>query len=64
MIIKIDNQFGFIKGKSTENVLLNVTELIHTSLNLKINTTVLFLDFKKVFDLVDHETLFLKNESK
>jgi len=31
-----DKQFGFIKGRSTESALLNVTELIFNGLNSKL----------------------------
>lgn len=57
------NQFGFLKGKSTEDALLNVTENIYNSLNSSCKTTGLFIDFKKAFDLVDHEILLCKLEA-
>lgn len=57
------NQFGFRKGKSTEDALLMVTEIIYRGLNCGKKTTGLFIDFQKAFDLVDHSILLYKLES-
>lgn len=57
------NQFGFIKGKSTESALTTVTEHIFNGLNSKLKTTGLFIDFKKAFDMVNHEILLNKLEA-
>lgn len=53
-------QFGFTKGKSTEDALLNVSDSILTNLNLNNKVTGLYLDFKKAFDFVHHEILLEK----
>lgn len=58
-----NKQFGFTKGKSTEDALVSVTDLIYTSLNDKNKTTGVFIDFKKAFDLVDHDILLSKLEA-
>ncbi|KAG8319844.1 hypothetical protein J6590_108404 [Homalodisca vitripennis] len=55
-------QFGFVKGKSTEDALTYITENIYSSLNSRLKCTGLFIDFKKAFDLVDHEILLNKLE--
>lgn len=55
-------QFGFMKGKSTEEAILSVTDRIYSSMNSKEKATGLFIDFKKAFDLVDHSVLLTKLE--
>jgi hypothetical protein len=56
------NQFGFIKNKSTEDALLNVSDRIYANLNDRNKVTGLFIDFKKAFDLVNHKILLQKLE--
>lgn len=56
-------QFGFTKGKSTEDALINATDDIQVSLNQNDKVTGLFIDFRKAFDLVNHNILLQKNES-
>jgi hypothetical protein len=55
-----NSQFGFRKGKSTEDALITVTERIFNSFNSKNKSTGVFIDFKKAFDLVDHNILLNK----
>ena len=52
-----DNQWGFRKGKSTEGLLLSLTEKRKQELDEGKVVGVLFLDFRKAFDSVDRETL-------
>lgn len=56
------NQFGFTKNKSTEDALVNFVNSIYCSLNLNLKTTGLFVDFRKAFDLVQHNILLSKME--
>ena len=58
--IMAKNQFGFQKGKSTCDAILNLTETIHEALeNKKFNFTLMF-DIKKAFDSVNHTILLKK----
>lgn len=58
-----ESQYGFRKGRSTEDALVNVTDLIYNSFNSGQKATGLFIDFKKAFDLVNHNILLLKMEA-
>lgn len=49
------NKYVFIKGRSTEDELISVTEQVYNSLNKSKSVTGLFLDFKKALDLVNHK---------
>ena len=53
-------QFGFLKGKSTTSQLLQVLHEIGESLDKRIQTDILYLDFAKAFDKVDHQLLIKK----
>ena len=52
-------QFSFVKGRSSQQQLLNK---IHSDLENKMSDVV-YLDFKKAFDLVDHNNLLSKLQS-
>ena len=53
-------QFGFMKNRSTEDAILNVTEKIYEALNSKHNCISIFIDFAKAFDSIDHNILIRK----
>lgn len=55
-----DNQFGFLRGKSTEGALLKFCEEIYDALNNSKTSSALFIDITKAFDLVNHEILIDK----
>ena len=55
--ILIENQWGFRKSKSTERLLLNLTENWKQALDEGKVIRVLFVDFKKAFDSVNREIL-------
>ena len=55
-----DNQFGFRKGHSTEQAILEITDNLMTSIDNKETTCRLFLDFSKAFDTVNHQILLSK----
>lgn len=57
------NQFGFTKGKCTEDALIKVTDYIYSNFNENKKVTGLFIDFKKAFDTVNHSILLNKMES-
>ena len=52
-----DRQWGFRKGHSTESLLLHLTEMWKEALDDGLKVGVLFSDFRKVFDCVDHVVL-------
>lgn len=54
------NQFGFMKGKSTEDALSYFLELLYSKINENNNCTAVFIDFRKAFDLVDRDCLLKK----
>ena len=56
------SQFGFLKGKSTESAVTELTEYLYDVLNNKEISINIFIDFKKAFDTIDHSILFKKLE--
>lgn len=56
------NQHGFIKGRSTETNLLSLTQFLHDSLDDQRQVDVIYTDFSKAFDTIDHALLLQKLE--
>ena len=54
------SQYGFQKGKSTQDALLKFSELIHKNLDKSNSVLSVFIDFSKAFDTVPHELLLKK----
>ena len=52
-----DRQWGFRKGYSTESLWLHLTEVWKEALDDGRKVGVLFIDFRKAFDCVDHVIL-------
>ena len=52
-----DRQWGFRKGHSTESLLLHLIEVWKEALDNGLKVGVLFIDFRKAFDCVDHVIL-------
>ena len=50
-------QFGFRKGYSTEQAILEITDNLNSAIDNKQITCGLFLDFSKAFDTVNHDIL-------
>ena len=53
-------QFGFLKGRSTTTQLLSVYHKIQESVDAGLQTNMVFLDFSKAFDSVNHHKLLFK----
>ena len=58
--IIFDYQFGFRKGYSTEQAILEITDRLKSEIDNKKITDGLFLDFSKAFDKVDYKILLAK----
>ena len=58
------NQYGFLKGKSTQDALLHLTENIYDCFNGRDGSFCIniFVDFHKCFDTIDHTILIRKLE--
>ena len=56
------NQFGFTKGRSTQDAIISLTEKIYECLNEGDGSFCLnvFVDFQKCFDTIDHNILINK----
>ena len=55
-------QFGFIKGKSTTDAIVSLTEYLYDSLNSKDISIAIFIDYRKAFDTINHKILLRKLE--
>ena len=58
------HQYGFLKGKSTQNALIQLTDFIYDCFNGRDGSFCInvFVDFHKCFDTIDHEILIRKLE--
>jgi len=54
------NQYGFMKGRSTSLQLLKLMDLWSEAVDMGNEIDVLYTDFEKAFDKVNHEKLLLK----
>ena len=61
--ILTSNQYGFLKGKSTEGATLKLVEYLHETLNSRLISINVFIDFKKAFDTLNHGILARKLEA-
>ena len=55
-----ENQHGFRKNHSTIHSIAQLTNYINVNMDKKLTTIVTFIDFRKAFDCVQHETLLGK----
>jgi len=55
-----NSQFGFRKGKSCTNQLIEVMDDLSTFMEMKESVDIIYFDFKKAFDTVPHERLLYK----
>ena len=53
-------QGGFRKNKSTISTIVGLTDDLYTSINQGDTTSVVFIDFRKAFDSIDHQILVAK----
>ena len=54
------SQYGFQKGKCTEDALVKFSEYVYSNLDNKNHAFSIFVDFSKAFDIVQHEILLDK----
>ena len=50
-------QFGFQKGRSTGDLLTQLSDFINAKLNVNMHVIALFIDFTKAFDTINHDKL-------
>ena len=55
-----NNQHGFLPGKSCTTQMISFTESINVALNMSIRTDVVYFDFAKAFDSVNHDIILQK----
>ena len=55
-----EQQYGFRRGKTTTNAMVNLTNYIYRELDCGNYVFSLFIDFRKAFDCVSHEVLLEK----
>jgi hypothetical protein len=55
-----NNQFGAIRGRSTSHALVDIVNSWHKALNQNESVRVVFVDYAKAFDHVDHATVMNK----
>ena len=53
-------QFGGLRGRSTINALIDILKIWHQALDDHKSVRVLFIDYAKAFDHVDHSTVLAK----
>lgn len=58
-----ENQFGFLKGKSTNQALLKIINFISEAINNNKISLAVFLDLQKAFDSLNHDILWDKLEN-
>lgn len=56
----IDNQFGFLPGKSTDLAIFSVVEELYRNRNDKLHTIAAMIDIRKAFDCLHHGRLIYK----
>ena len=54
------NQHGFRKGKSTSSAIMELTRKLFSNYNQNLNTSCVFIDYKKAFETLDHKILLKK----
>ena len=58
-----DDQYGFLRGRSTTDAILKFTDCCYNSLNSRNYVAAIYLDFTRAFDTIDHDVLCRKLEA-
>ena len=62
VLSKLDQkQYGALRGRSTTHALVHMTHMWYQALDQSLSARVLFVDFSKAFDRVDHTTVAISS---
>lgn len=54
----VDEQYGFVTGKGTQNAIFNIRILAERAIEMERGLFISFIDYTKAFDKVKHDDMF------